>query len=115
MYTLLIDIINLILRVIEFNKSFVILHSEITFVNNIIVYCGENSTALKVCAQQGRAVNKTVHVYLDTTMEYENEYRPSSLYYYEVHTDTIIVFGFIRSSDTGNACNVYLSVNEYIN
>ena len=98
----------MILRVIEFNESFITLHFEITFANNIIVYCGENSTALKVCAEQGRAVNKTV--YLDTTMDYENKYKSSSLYYYEVHTDTLIVFGSIRSRDTGNILclhNVY--------
>ena len=100
-----LDLINKILRVIEFNESFITLHSEITFVNNIIVYCGETSTALQVCAVQGRAVNNTV--YLDTTMDYENEYRPSSLYYYQVHTDAIIVFGSIRSRDTGNACTMY--------
>ena len=96
----------MILLVIEFNESFITLHSEITFVNNIIVYCGEDSTytALEVCADQGRAVNKTV--YLDTTLDYENEYRPSSLYYYELHTDTVVVFGSIRSSDTGNACTM---------
>ena len=91
------DLINHIINVTEFNKTFITLYSETQF-EKIVVFCGDNATNLHVCAEQGRGVNNTV--YLDTTMDYMEEYRCFSLYYYEIHTSTIIVFGFIISSDT---------------
>ena len=92
-----LDLINTFLQVICFSESFITLRSEITFVNNVTVYCGESSRVIQVCAYHERGIpNKTVH--LKTTVDYENEYRPYSLYYYEVHTNVVIVFGSIRSS-----------------
>ena len=89
------DLVNLILNVTEFSKNSITLYSEI-FLKSIIILCGENTaTDLLVCAEQER-VNNTVH--LDTTLEYRNEYRPSSLYYYEVYTSTIAVVGFVNST-----------------
>ena len=83
----------------EFNRKFIVLHLEIQF-DSIAVFCGDNATSLQECAKKRRVVNSTV--YLNTTMEYMKEYRPSSLYYYEIHTNAIIVFGSIKSSDTGS-------------
>ena len=82
----------------EFNKKFIVLHLEIEF-DSIVVFCGDNATSLQECAKKGRVMNNTVD--LDTTVEYTKVYRPSSLYYYEIYTSTIIVTGFIKSSDTG--------------
>ena len=85
---------NVFLNVTEFNKTTI----SIVLVRrkNINVSCGKERNNLMLCANAEGPFEKQAH--LNTSDHYMNEFEPDTVYYYEIETETIIVFGSITSN-----------------
>ena len=88
------DLKNVFLNVTEFNKTTI----SIVLVGqkNINVSCGKERNNLMLCANAKGPFEK--HAHLNTSDHYMNEFEPNTVYYYEIETETIIVFGSITSN-----------------
>ena len=78
----------------EFNKTTI----SIVLVGqkNINVSCGKERNNLMLCANAKGSFEK--HAHLNTSDHYMLEFEPNTVYYYEIETETIIVFGSITSN-----------------
>ena len=90
---------NIFLNVTEFNQTII---SIVFFVQKYVrvsVLCGKDCNNFMLCANAEGPFEK--HAHLNTSDHYMNEFELDTVYYYEIETESIIVFGTIISSRSG--------------